>query len=108
MRNIDWDLGAERVAESGDYVAEQPHLLGTERTGPDLSQAGGEHPDDWHLAHFVNPRFTRPESLMPNFAFLGVEKLKLLIAYEAGPRVQVGRPPRWTAEALEGESRGSL
>ena len=36
---------------------DQPHLLGTERTGPDLSQEGGEHPDDWHLAHFINPRF---------------------------------------------------
>jgi cbb3-type cytochrome c oxidase subunit II len=82
VRNIDWDLGAERVAESGDYIAERPHLLGTERTGPDISQEGGEHPDDWHLAHFINPRFTRPESLMPNWEFLGMENIKLLIAYE--------------------------
>ncbi len=84
IRNIDWGVGALRVARSGDYVADQPHLLGTERTGPDLSQEGGEHPDDWHVAHFVNPRFTRPESVMPSWAFLGPQKLKALTAYVQG------------------------
>ena len=82
IRNIDWDLGAERVAHSGDYVTDQPHLLGTERTGPDLSQEGGEHPDDWHLAHFTNPRYVRPESIMPAWEFLGKEKIRALIAYK--------------------------
>ena len=41
VRDMDWDIGAERVALSGDYVQDQPHLVGTERTGPDLSQEGG-------------------------------------------------------------------
>ena len=71
IRTIDWGLGAERIAQAGDYVEQQPAILGTERTGPDLSQEGGEHPDDWHLAHFTNPRFTRPHSLMPS---LGVPR----------------------------------
>jgi len=82
VRNIDWDLGAERIAQSGDYVREQPHLLGTERTGPDLSQEGGEHPDDWHVAHYSNPRYTRPESIMPAFEFLGSDKIQALTAYK--------------------------
>ena len=81
IRHIDWGLGAERVAQSGDYISEQPHLLGTERTGPDLSQEGGEHPDDWHAAHFTNPRFTRPESVMPNWEFLGPDSIRKLTAY---------------------------
>jgi len=81
IRNIDWGHGAQRIAQAGDYVDDQPHLLGTERTGPDLSQEGGEHPDDWHMAHFRNPRFTRPESIMPSWNFLGEEKLKALTAY---------------------------
>lgn len=84
VRNIDWGPTAERVAEAGDYVADRPHLLGTERTGPDLSQEGGEHPDDWHLAHFVNPRFTSPESVMPSWAFLGEKRLTALTAYVQG------------------------
>src|SRR5512137_1381850 len=82
IRSIDWDVGAERIARSGDYVSEQPHLLGSERTGPDLSQEGGEHPDDWHRAHYTNPRFVRPESVMPDWEFLGMEKIRALIAYK--------------------------
>ncbi len=81
IRAIDWGHGAVRVAQAGDYVADNPHLLGTERTGPDLSQEGGYRPDDWHIAHFVNPRFPRPESVMPNWEFLGMDKLRLLVAY---------------------------
>ena len=81
IRSIDWGFGAERIAQAGDYVADYPILLGSQRTGPDLSQNGGEHPDDWHTAHFVNPRFTRPLSLMPVFEFLGQTKLDDLIRY---------------------------
>ena len=81
IRVTDWGLGAERVAEAGDYVGREPVLFGTERTGPDLSQEGGEHPDDWHLAHFVNPRFTSPYSVMPAWAFLGSEKIRLLTEF---------------------------
>ena len=81
IRTIDWGLGAERIAQAGDYVKDHPILLGSARTGPDLSQAGGEHPDDWHLAHFMNPRYTRPNSIMPAFAFLGMDKINLLTGY---------------------------
>ena len=81
IRSIDWGLGAERIAQAGDYIEDHPILLGSIRTGPDLSQAGGEHPDDWHSAHFVNPRYTRPNSLMPAFEFLGAENLIRLIGY---------------------------
>jgi cytochrome c oxidase cbb3-type subunit 2 len=81
IRAIDWGLGAERIAQAGDYVSDHPILLGSARTGPDLSQAGGEHPDDWHMAHFTNPRYTRPNSIMPAFAFLGDKKLRLLISF---------------------------
>lgn len=111
VRSIDWGLGALRVARSGDYVADQPNLVGTERTGPDLSQEGGEHPDDWHLAHFANPRFTRPESVMPSWAFLGTEKIKALTAYvqslgfkEADQRT--ARQKEWKSKAIAGYEAG--
>lgn len=81
IRTIDWGLGAERIAQSGDYIDDHPILLGSARTGPDLSQEGGEHPDDWHMAHFKNPRTTRPNSIMPPFLFLGEENIKKLTAY---------------------------
>jgi mono/diheme cytochrome c family protein len=65
-------------------VEDRPILLGSERTGPDLSQEGGEHPDDWHNAHFINPRYTRPNSIMPPFEFLSMEKVQSLIRYVQG------------------------
>src|SRR4030042_1246149 len=82
IRNVDWDLGSQRIAKAGDYIQDRPHQLGSARTGPDLSQEGGEHPDDWHLAHFTNPRYVRPESFMPPFAYLGREKINALISYK--------------------------
>ena len=58
-----------RVAQAGDYFYLQGPQLGSERTGPDLSQEGGVHTDEWHLAHFRNPRYTFPKSIMPEFSF---------------------------------------
>jgi cbb3-type cytochrome oxidase cytochrome c subunit len=58
-----------RVAQAGDYYYQQTLLLGSERTGPDLSQEGGSHTDEWHLAHFYNPRWTSPKSIMPQHSF---------------------------------------
>ena len=81
IRAVDWGLGAERIAQAGDYIKDYPILLGSQRTGPDLSQEGGEHPDDWHLAHFINPRSTRPLSIMPPFQFLQSDNIKLLTQY---------------------------
>jgi len=112
VRTLDWGLGAQRIAQAGDYVGDAPHLLGSERTGPDLSQQGGEHPDDWHVAHFNNPRFTSPESLMPPFAFLAqTGEMKPLIAYiqslgglDADFRVQ--RQEKWKKEAVAAYQAG--
>lgn len=58
-----------RVAQAGDYYYQQTMLMGSERTGPDLSQEGGVHTDEWHLAHFFNPRYTSVKSIMPQFSF---------------------------------------
>ncbi|MBI5583151.1 MAG: cbb3-type cytochrome c oxidase subunit II [Deltaproteobacteria bacterium] len=111
VRDLDWDHGAERIARSGDYIADRPHLVGTERTGPDLSQEGGEHPDDWHLAHFTNPRWVRPESIMPSWQFLGPENLQALIAYKQslGYRLadlRVERQRVWKAQAVQAYEAG--
>jgi len=111
VRNLDWDLGAQRVAQAGDYVSDRPHQLGSERTGPDLSQAGGEHPDDWHMAHFINPRFTRPESLMPPWEFLGRERLLALTAYVQSlgfkdADARMARQRYWKQEAIKAYEAG--
>jgi cytochrome c oxidase cbb3-type subunit II len=111
IRSIDWGLGAERIAQAGDYIADQPILLGSQRTGPDLSEDGGEHPDDWHMAHFMNPRYTRPSSLMPAWKWLGDAKLKLLIRYVQGLGMKaadrrVARQQFWKAKAVKAYEAG--
>lgn len=72
-----------RESLPGDYATsdEAPNVFGTSRTGPDLTFEGGFHPDDWHYAHYHDPRFVAPESLMPRFEFLNDEELADLTQY---------------------------
>ena len=78
-RPQDWALG--NASESGDFLFDSPHTLGTERTGPDLSQIGGMRPSNWHYLHFQNPRSVSPGSIMPSFDFLSEEEMNSLIDY---------------------------
>jgi mono/diheme cytochrome c family protein len=110
VRSIDWGLGASRIAQAGDYLLDRPILLGSERTGPDLSQEGGEHPDDWHVAHFTNPRYTRPLSIMPVFEFLGRD-MDVLIRYVQGlglkdADARMKRQQFWKNEAVKAYEAG--
>jgi len=111
IRGIDWGHGAERIAQAGDYLADEPIALGSQRTGVDLSQEGGEHPDDWHIAHFINPRYTRPSSIMPPWEWLGMENLKTVTQYiqslglrDADRRMQ--RQRYWKEETIKAYEAG--
>jgi cytochrome c oxidase cbb3-type subunit II len=109
IRAVDW--GQERLSEAGDYYQYNPAILGTERTGPDLVQEAGEHPDGWHLAHFINPRYTRPMSLMPAWEFLGREDIDKLTAYvqSLGGKdgtYRVARQTEWEAKAVAAYKAG--
>ena len=52
------------VTEAGEYAYDVPHLFGTRRIGPDLMRVGLKYSDEWHLAHFWNPRQLLPDSIM--------------------------------------------
>jgi cytochrome c oxidase cbb3-type subunit 2 len=79
-----------KVSQPGDFFGsdQTPNLLGTERTGPDLSQESGWHPDDWQYAHFYDPRFVDPLSLMPPMKSLfsdeQVEQLTAFVEQRSG------------------------
>ena len=46
-------------------------LMGTERTGPDLTNIGERQPSiDWQLVHLYNPRIVVKESIMPAYPWL--------------------------------------
>lgn len=58
-------------SEAYEYMNElnQPHLWGTRRVGPDLARLKGRHTNDWHIAHFMNPKNVVPYSVMPAYAY---------------------------------------
>ncbi len=63
--------GWGRPPVAGDYYYDNPHLLGTMRTGPDLFNIGARQPSiDWQLGHLYQPRAYTPGSIMPSYPFL--------------------------------------
>lgn len=63
--------GWGRASVAGDYHYDEPPLLGTMRTGPDLFNIGIRQPSaDWHLGHLFQPRAYVPGSIMPAYRFL--------------------------------------
>lgn len=54
-----------------DYLYDKPVMLGTMRTGPDLTNIGLRQASaPWHLLHLYNPRIPSKGSIMPAFPYL--------------------------------------
>jgi cbb3-type cytochrome c oxidase subunit II len=78
----DGTVVGDRPTRPGDYANDNPALLGTERTGPDLKYVAHRLPSkDWHIAHLIDPRSTEPNSIMPSFAHLPANELDALADY---------------------------
>lgn len=75
------DVNVGQASTAGDYYYDSPALVGSERTGPDLSNEGGKLPDSWHVAHIRNPRSVSPGSVMPGFTWLTDVEMTALVAY---------------------------
>lgn len=59
-----------RLAPSGTFRP-TPRVLGTERTGPDLTNIAARQPSAvWHYLHLYQPRAVVPGSIMPSFPWL--------------------------------------
>jgi cytochrome c oxidase cbb3-type subunit 2 len=53
------------------FLVNTATLMGTERTGPDLTNVGARQPSpDWHLMHLYNPRAVVQQSIMPAYPWL--------------------------------------
>ena len=66
--------GPYSLAVESQY--DHPMLWGSKRTGPDLARIGEKYSDEWHVAHFLNPRHLVPESVMPAYAYLARNVLR--------------------------------
>ncbi len=80
VRNVDMDkMWGSRPSLAADYAnmhrtdawRNTATLMGTERTGPDLTDIGNRQPSkDWNLVHLFNPRIVVKESIMPAYPWL--------------------------------------
>jgi cytochrome c oxidase cbb3-type subunit 2 len=80
VRNVDMDnVWGTRPGVAADYAhntrmswwMNTATLMGTERTGPDLTDIGNRLPGaDWHLLHLFNPRIVVDQSIMPAYPWL--------------------------------------
>lgn len=80
VRNLDMDkTWGKRPSVAADYALNTrtdvwrntATLMGTERTGPDLTDVGNRQPSlDWNLVHLYNPRIVVEESIMPGYPWL--------------------------------------
>ncbi|WP_412850529.1 cytochrome c [Chryseobacterium sp. PMSZPI] len=80
VRNVDMDqVFGSRPSLAVDYARNRRQnffqntatLMGTERTGPDLTNIGSRQPStDWQYSHLFNPRSVVPESVMPSYKWL--------------------------------------
>lgn len=87
VRNVDMDkVWGTRPGLPADYAAihrtdiwrNTATLMGTERTGPDLTEIGNRQPSkDWNLVHLFNPRIVVKESIMPAYPWLFTIKKQL-------------------------------
>lgn len=84
VRNIDMDkIWGGRPSVAADYAEihrtdlwrNTATLMGTERTGPDLTDIGNRQSSkDWNLVHLYNPRIVVKESIMPAYPWLFIIK----------------------------------
>jgi cytochrome c oxidase cbb3-type subunit 2 len=71
VRPLDEDKVFGRPSAASDFAYQTPELLGSERTGPDLTNIGVRQPSSvWQFIHLYNPRAVVPESIMPSFSWL--------------------------------------
>lgn len=80
VRNVDMDkTWGDRPSIAADYASNTrisvwsntATLMGTERTGPDLTNVGNRQPlEAWHLVHLYQPRAVVGQSVMPAYPWL--------------------------------------
>jgi cytochrome c oxidase cbb3-type subunit 2 len=71
VRPLAQDKVFGRPSAPGDFAYQTPELLGSERTGPDLSNVGARQASDvWQYIHLYNPRAVVPQSIMPSFSWM--------------------------------------
>lgn len=67
VSNEEQRWGSVSYASEYENELQRPVLFGTRRVGPDLIREAARRSNDWHIAHFYEPRYTVPTSVMPSY-----------------------------------------
>jgi cytochrome c oxidase cbb3-type subunit 2 len=71
VRPLPQDKIFGRPSAPGDFAYQTPELLGSQRTGPDLTNVAVRQPSQvWQYIHLYNPRAVVPQSIMPAFDWM--------------------------------------
>lgn len=103
VRPLEMDASFGRPSVPGDYAylnaigpfsPNAPAVLGSQRTGPDLTTVGQRQGSEvWQLMHLYNPRSVVPGSVMPSFPWM------FEVVEEAGPNdTVVPVPPAYAPD----------
>jgi cytochrome c oxidase cbb3-type subunit II len=116
VRNVEMDkMFGSRPGMAADYAnigrtsiwQNTATLMGTERTGPDLTDVGNRQASkDWNLMHLYQPRSVVKQSIMPSYKWLFEMKLKPSktdVVVSMPPEFLNGKPGKLVAkkEALQ-------
>lgn len=93
VANEELRWGPVRRWEDDNNAAQRPVLWGTRRVGPDLTYEGGSRTNDWHVAHFADPRSTSPDSVMPRYTWLLEKGKQVRRRVDASLARRVGMDP---------------
>jgi cytochrome c oxidase cbb3-type subunit 2 len=84
---------------AAESMYDHPFQWGSKRTGPDLARVGGRYSNEWHVQHLSDPRGVVPESVMPSYAFLKQNELKIKdVSMDLKANEDVGVP--YTADEM--------
>ncbi len=103
VRPLEMDAVWGRPSAPGDYAYVTPSswwapyapaVLGSERTGPDLTNVGARQSSDvWQYMHLYNPRSVVPDSIMPAYPWL-FERVTTVPSGKAAVPVPAGFAPK--------------
>jgi hypothetical protein len=84
VRADDTSMGP--VSDGGNYVFDDPLILGSERTGPDLSYVGHKRSAQWEVEHLKDPRkYSAHVDHCPTLAFCRHDQLARYRGFPCSP-----------------------
>lgn len=81
VRPVAADSHLGPVSVPGDYYYDNPVLIMTQRSGPDLTWVGQRYSPEWQQQHLKNPQSFYKDTIMPRYDYLSQSDRNDLVTY---------------------------